>query len=77
VLVDASRALQIARDFSGDRDSNEMHMAGLVLKDLRLSIVTDEAPNCLTVSIEATGLPNLPSVIQTLGSQMAHSQEGK
>jgi hypothetical protein len=77
VLVDASRALQIARDFSGDRDSNEMHMAGLVLKDLRLSIVTDEAPNCLTVSIEATGLPNVPSVIQTLGSQMAHSQEGK
>ena len=77
VLVDAGRALQIARDFSGDRDSNEMHMAGLVLKDLRLSIVTDEAPNCLTVSIEATGLPNVPSVIQTLGSQMAHSQEGK
>jgi hypothetical protein len=54
-----------------------MHMAGLVLKDLRLSIVTDEAPNCLTLSIEATGLPNVPSMIETFSSQMARAQGEK
>jgi hypothetical protein len=77
VLVDAGRTVKIASELSGDRNSSELHMAGMILKDLRLSIVTDEAPNCLTVSIEATGLPNVPSMIETFGSQMAHSQGGK
>jgi hypothetical protein len=77
VLVDAGRAVQIARELSGDRNSSEMQMIGAALKDLRLSIVTDEAPNCLTLSVEATGLPNVPSMIETFGSQLAHAQGGK
>jgi hypothetical protein len=77
VLVDAGRAAQIAREFSGDRDTSEMRLVGAILKDLRLSLVTDEAPNCLTLSIEATGLPDVPSVIQMYGSQMARAQKEK
>jgi hypothetical protein len=37
----------------------------------------DEAPNCLTLSIEATGLPNVPSMIEMFSTQMAHSPGGK
>ena len=54
-----------------------MRLVGAILKDLRLSIMTDEAPNCLTVSIEATGLPDVPSVIQMYGSQVARAQGEK
>jgi hypothetical protein len=70
VLVDAGRAVQIARALSGGENDSQMQMAAVALKDLRLSIVTDEAPNCLTVNIEATGLPNIPSVIKVVASQM-------
>jgi hypothetical protein len=70
VLVDAGRAVQIARALSGGGNDSQMQMAAVALKDLRLSIVTDEAPNCLTVNIEATGLPNIPWVIKMVASQM-------
>jgi hypothetical protein len=69
VLVDAGRAVEIARDFSGGGNTREMQLAGAALKDLRLSIVTDEAPNCLTISIEATDLPNVPAMIKMFSSQ--------
>jgi hypothetical protein len=68
VLVDAGRALQLARHFSGDRNSPEMDLASVACKDLHVSIVTDEAPNCLTVSIEASGLPNVAAVISKISA---------
>ena len=77
VLVDAGRAVDIARDFSGGGSTHEMQLAGVMLQDLRLSIVTDEAPNCLTVSIEATGLPNVPSMIKMLGSHLPRPREAR
>jgi hypothetical protein len=70
VLVDAGRAVQIAGALHGGGHSSEMAMAAVACKDLRLLIVTDEAPNCFTVNIEATGLPNVPSVIKMVASQM-------
>jgi hypothetical protein len=70
VLVDAGRAVQIAGALHGGGNSSEMAMAAVACKDLRLLIVTDEAPNCFTVNIEATGLPNVPSVIKMVASQM-------
>jgi hypothetical protein len=67
VLVDAGRVMQIVRTLNGG-GSPEMDMASAALKDLRVSIVTDEAPNCLTVSVEASGLPNVPALISKIGS---------
>jgi hypothetical protein len=77
VLVDAGRTVQIVRDISGSGNTAGLDMAGIVLKDLRLSLVTDEAPNSLTVSIEATGLPNLPTLVKMLGSQTPRSRTSK
>ncbi len=66
VLVDAGRVMQLVRMFSGG-GSPELDIASAACKDLRVSIVTDEAPNCLTVSVEASGLPNVPSLISKIG----------
>ena len=73
VLIDAGRAAQIGRELSGGGNTSEMLLAGAALKDLRLLIVTDEAPNRLTVRIEATGLPNVPSLIEAFSSQTPRS----
>jgi hypothetical protein len=70
VLVDAGRAVQLAGALHAGGKSSEMAMAAVACKDLRLSLVTDEAPNCFTVNIEATGLPNVPSVIKMVASRM-------
>jgi hypothetical protein len=71
VLVDAGRAMQIARKFSRGESSPEMDLASAAVKDLRVSLVTDEAPNCLTVTIEASGLPNVPSLISKISASQA------
>jgi hypothetical protein len=68
VLVDAGRTMQIVRELSGGASSPEMDLASVALKDLRVSLVTDEAPNCLTVSIEASGLPNVPALISKISA---------
>jgi len=78
VLVDAGRAMQIARNLSGSGSTPEMDLASVAVKDLRVSIVTDEAPNCLTLSIEASGLPNVPALISKIGAsqiQRSHAEK--
>jgi hypothetical protein len=69
VLVDAGRAMQIARALSHGEHSSDMDLAVVAVKDLRVSLVTDEARDSLTVRIEASGLPNVPSIIKMLASQ--------
>jgi hypothetical protein len=54
-----------------------MDLVTAALKDLRVSIVTDEAPNCLTVSVEASGLPNVPTLISKIGSGSAPRSHAK
>ena len=77
VLVDAGRVMQIVRSFSGGESKPEMDLVTAALKDLRVSIVTDEAPNCLTVSVEASGLPNVPTLISKIGSGSAPRSHAK
>jgi hypothetical protein len=69
VLVDAGRAMQIARALSHGEHSSDMDLAVVAVKDLRVSLVTDEARDSLTVRLEASGLPNVPSIIKMLASQ--------
>jgi hypothetical protein len=40
-----------------------------VAGNLKVSLVTDEAPNCFTIDIEATGLPKFRSLLPLLGPQ--------
>jgi hypothetical protein len=77
VLVDAGRVMQIVRGFSGGESKPEMDLVTAALKDLRVSIVTDEAPNCLSVSVEASGLPNVPTLISKIGSGSAPRSHAK
>ncbi len=77
VLVDAGRAVQLARNLSGGGSSSEMDLAVVACKDLRVSLVTDEARDCLTVSIEASGLPNVPSIIKMIANQTPHASASK
>ncbi len=76
MLVDAGRVMQLVRMFSGG-GSPGMDIAGAACKDLRVSIVSDEAPNCLTLSVEASGLPNVPSLISKIGSGPAPHSHAK
>jgi len=70
VLVDAGRAMQIAKALSGGGGhGSEMDMAVVAVKDLHVSLVTDEARDSLTIRIEASGLPNVPSIIKMIASQ--------
>ena len=64
LLLDAGRAVQMATALSGG-DNREMMMAGMLLKDLKVSLVTDEAPTQFGFTVQATGLPNVPAIIKT------------
>jgi hypothetical protein len=68
VLVDAGRGIQIARSLMGGGNMMELLALGVALKDLKVMLATDEAPNQLTVRAEITGLPNLPALLKTLGA---------
>jgi hypothetical protein len=69
ILVDAGRAMQIAKSLSGGGNTSEMDMAVVAVKDLHVSLVTHEARDSLTVRIEASGLPNVPSIIKMIANQ--------
>jgi hypothetical protein len=61
LLLDAGRAVQMATAMSGE-DNREMIMAGMLLKDLKVSLVTDETPTQFGFTVQATGLPNVPAI---------------
>ena len=43
-------------------------VASLIFKDLKVSAVTDEQPTQLSLTVQATGLPNVPALIKTAGA---------
>jgi hypothetical protein len=67
LLLDAGRAMQTAIAMSGG-DNREMFVAGMLLKDLKVSLVTDETPMQFGFTVQATGLPNVPAIIKTVSS---------
>jgi hypothetical protein len=67
LLFDAGRAVQTATAMSGG-DNREMNMAGMLLKDLKVSLVTDETPTQLGFTVQATGLSNVPAIIKTVSN---------
>jgi hypothetical protein len=65
VLVDVGRVIRTAASCQpGNRQAQELMLVGALLKDLRLFAVSEEGPTRLSVRIEATGLPNVPSIIK-------------
>jgi hypothetical protein len=60
VLVDVARALAIAAALGG---GNDLRQVAALTSDLKVSLVTDEAANQLTIDAEITGLPKLRSLM--------------
>ena len=63
VLVNVGRIVQ-AIAAAHPRHSGEMAMAALAAKDLKVSAVSDEAPDRFAVRMEVTGLPHLPGMLK-------------
>jgi hypothetical protein len=63
LLLDAGRMAQTAAAMSGG-NSRESMVAGMLLKDLKVSLVTDEEPTQLGFTMQATGLPKVPAIIK-------------
>jgi hypothetical protein len=66
VLVDVGRIVQLAA--AAHPKDKDAAVAGLIFKDLKVSAITNEAPAQLSVIIQATGLPNVPSLIKTVSA---------
>jgi hypothetical protein len=72
LLVDVGRAVDLAAGLSRGRQSQEMKQAGALVRDLKFSILTDEAPNQLTLTAELTGLPKFRDIVSMLRAQSAN-----
>jgi hypothetical protein len=63
VLVDVGRSVEVAAALAKGPEAGQLQMAGVVARDLKISLVTDESPNQLTIRVEATGLPKMPAIL--------------
>ena len=73
-MVDVGRAVEIAAAMSNERKARELKAVGELAKDMKFSIVTDEAPNQLTVRAELTGLPKFKAILSFIESQQRPQQ---
>jgi hypothetical protein len=74
LLIDAGRAMPIIAALSGGGSSDGMRLIGALVHDMKISIVTDEAPNQLTIRADVTGLPQFRDIVMLLnGQQQQHS----
>jgi hypothetical protein len=64
LLVDVGRAMQIVAAMSPGNSQRELAAMSQMLRETKVSLVTDEAPNCLTVRAELTGLPQFRELVQ-------------
>jgi hypothetical protein len=69
LLVDGARAMQVVEAMSGGGSSEEMRVIGALVQDLKVSLVTDEAPNRLSIRADVTGLPQFYKIVALLNGQ--------
>jgi hypothetical protein len=63
VLVDVGRSVEVAAALTKGPEAGQLQMAAVVARDLKVSLVTDESPNQLTIRVEATGLPKMSAIL--------------
>ncbi len=66
VLIDVGRAMQIVAAMSQGRSGQELREIGALVGDMKVSLVTDEAPNRLTIRADVTGLPKFRNLLPLL-----------
>ena len=69
LLIDMGRAMPIIAALSGGGSSDEMRLIGALVHDMKISIVTDESPNQLTIRADVTGLPQFRDIVMLLNGQ--------
>jgi hypothetical protein len=69
LLVDVGRAVKIVNDMEAGPNSQEYRMIQAIVRDMKVSIVTDEAPNRLTIQADLTGLPKFRDIVMLLNGQ--------
>ncbi len=76
VLIDTARVVRaVAAAADGRQAPQAILMASAVLKDLKISAVTEEGPTRFAIRAEAAGLPNVPALIKgLLAGQMQHGR---
>ena len=66
VLVDVGRAIGVVAAMSRNGDARELAMIGQIVSTMKVSLVTDEAPNQLVIRAEVSGLPKYQDVLPLL-----------
>jgi hypothetical protein len=66
ILVDVARAVGVAASSARGRQAEDFQTAERLLEGLRVSLVADEGPNTLAVRLQASGLPDVPTIVRTL-----------
>ena len=66
VLVHTGRVAQTAAVLAHGREAEHLRLVGSVLDDVRICLVTDEAPTRFTIRAEVAGLPNVPEAVRKL-----------
>ncbi len=75
LLVDVGRAVDVAAALSHNREARQLKAIGEMTRETKVSIVTDEAPNQLTVRAELTGLPKFQAILSFIDSQQQRPQQ--
>lgn len=69
VLVHVGRAVATAGAMTHGREAEELKQVGAMVNEMRVLVVTDEAPTQFKLRAAASGLPNVPAVVKTVIQQ--------
>ena len=70
LLVDVGRAVEIAAALSPARQAKDLEVAARLTRDMKVSVMTDEKPDQLTITADLTGLPRFGAIWSALGSAL-------
>ncbi len=71
VLVDVGRAVALAGAFVDGNDARRLAAISQIVNELKVSLVTDEAPNQLVIRAEVSGLPKYQDLLPLIRQEMA------
>jgi hypothetical protein len=77
VLIDVGRAVSMVAGMSQGKDARQMAAISQIVNQMKVSLVTDEAPNQLVIRAEVSGLPKYRDVLPILQQEMGQRPRGK
>lgn len=71
LLVDVGRVMQEVARLAPPQAARELPLIAGMFEGLQVSLITEETANSLAVRLEATGLPDVPRIVATIGRMQA------